>query len=155
MKTTSIMDRQDRRQLRARSVAAAIVQAIDKLLQRDRDLDLLAKETQLLRAIDEAVTNLLTEKGIEVMTDYHRSEIGLPPRDQKGWTVEEILAYERMMLERMTQPMAPMILSCILTNIPPDERNEVRKALDYIVTHFPGAYREGLLRAFLGRLGEG
>jgi hypothetical protein len=156
MKAASIMERQDRRYLRARSVTASIVQVIGRLLETNPQLDRLAEEIRLLRAIDDAVMKLLTDEGIEVLTDYHRAEFGLPPRDQKGWSAEDILTYERVMLERMTQPIAPMIMSGpSLPDVPADELEAVRQAINCGLRN-RATWWSGdeltLIRSFLARL---
>jgi hypothetical protein len=46
---------------------------------------------------------------VEVVTDYTRQEAGLPPRDGKGWTMEELVALERKRLELMSAPPRTMV----------------------------------------------
>jgi hypothetical protein len=62
-----------------------------------------------LRAITRKLEDLFRQDGVEVLTDYTRQEMGLPPRGPDGWTIEEIHAMERLRLERMMAPM-PMFI---------------------------------------------
>lgn len=45
------------------------------------------------------------EVGAEIITDTHRQEAGLSPRGPDGWTLEEIAALEKRMLEQLTKPL--------------------------------------------------
>jgi hypothetical protein len=66
-------------------------------------------ESDCLRAITRKLEDLFRQDGVEVLTDYTRQEMGLPPRGPDGWTIEEIHAMERLRLERMTAPL-PMFI---------------------------------------------
>jgi hypothetical protein len=48
--------------------------------------------------------------GTELLGDYHRSELGLPPRGPDGWTREEIAMWENKRLEMMHALVIPQIL---------------------------------------------
>lgn len=91
---TEMMQRQDIRYMRALSVAHAIMQAIDPLLEWDNR-----------RRVHDAVIGVLMEKGVEVVTDYDRDRYGLPPRGPDGWTAQEIHAIEAARLALLYRPM--------------------------------------------------
>ncbi len=57
------------------------------------------------RGIHDALMNVFTQEGVEVVTDYTRAEAGLPPRGPDGWTLEEMAALERARLEAITAPI--------------------------------------------------
>ena len=56
------------------------------------------------RAVIKALVDELHGGGYEVITDRMRAEAGLPPRGEKGWTAEELVAMERRRLEILLQP---------------------------------------------------
>jgi hypothetical protein len=93
---TGIMDdmRQDRRYRRATELAHATMKALDPFI---------ADDTR--RRAYEAVIDVYMQKGVEVITDYERRAYGLPERDEKGWTREEMLALEMKRLEILTKPL--------------------------------------------------
>lgn len=95
---TSILERQDRRHIRAMALFAEIYHLVVKRLQPEEDPRHLRNE----------LMDLLMQEGVEVLTDYTRAEMGLPPRDGKGWTIEEIHALEKTRLDLMTQPFPIM-----------------------------------------------
>ena len=99
MKAFNALRRQDRRQLRAMSLLAEVMQIVYPELRPEADP----------RHVHNRLMDLFMDKGVEILTDYERSEIGLPPRDRLGWTVEEILALEKTRLDAMLRPM-PMFL---------------------------------------------
>lgn len=92
----------DLRSTRARSVAHVIMQIIEPYLKDDVHLCV-----DLKQELQERLISLLSEKGIEVLTDYHREKLGLPLRNDQGWTIEEIIALEQKRLELLTKP--PML----------------------------------------------
>lgn len=93
---TGIMDdmRQDRRYQRAMALAHATMQALDPFISDDAR-----------RRAYEAVIDVYMQKGVEVITDHERREYGLPERDEKGLTREEVLALEMKRLEMLTKPL--------------------------------------------------
>jgi hypothetical protein len=52
-----------------------------------------------------SLRNVLNEEGVEIITDYTRQEMGLPPLGPDGWTIEEIIALEQKRLEMLTKPI--------------------------------------------------
>jgi hypothetical protein len=91
---TGVMERQDLREMRVRALLAEVM---NRLQQFIADAN--------YREVEVALAELFSQDGVEVLTDNSRADLGLPPRDQKGWTSEELVAFERLRLERLTQPM--------------------------------------------------
>ncbi len=56
-----------------------------------------------------ALISLLRDKGVEIITDDMRKDMGLPPRGPDGWTVEEMMALEQRRLEILHKP-APVVV---------------------------------------------
>lgn len=52
-----------------------------------------------------ALMDVLCQSGVEILTDFDRHQMNLPPRDELGWTKEEIAAFEAVKLEAMTRPL--------------------------------------------------
>lgn len=99
MRATDELMRTDLRRLRAEALIAAIFDKLEPYLPYEGKRD----------AYD-ALRELLTQEGVEVMTDRTRQEAGLPARDGLGWTIEELVAMERQRLELLTQPIRTTIL---------------------------------------------
>lgn len=95
MKTSSILERPNRRHQRAAALLAAVYQAIAPYLDARED----PGEVRGL------IMDLLTAEGVEVLTDRMRADIGLSPRGPDGWTAEEILALEAHRLDAMLRPL--------------------------------------------------
>lgn len=57
------------------------------------------------RHIQEQLMDLFARDGIEILSDHDRQQYGLPPRGPDGWTVNEIIAMEKLKLEIMTKPI--------------------------------------------------
>lgn len=94
-----VMLRQDRRHLRAHSLVAAAMDRLEPVL---------GPEVRR-RNIANALFEVFMAEGVEVLTDYTRQELGLPPRGPDGWTAEEVLALEARRLEAMLTPMPHFI----------------------------------------------
>lgn len=77
------MNRHPLRQVRAESLAHAVFSAIEQYVD-PRDT----------RHCIYAIAKLFTEKGVEVLTDLDRERYGLPPRDENGWTQQDIVVLE-------------------------------------------------------------
>jgi hypothetical protein len=107
MRTTIDDYRVDRRAHRARSLTAAIIQEIGPLLPDDTKRD-----------VSRAVEDLLWRLGVDPLTDAERARIGLRPRDNKGWTDEEVAIYERTLTMAMLKPFTDPLL---MPNKPPTE----------------------------------
>lgn len=97
-------NRLDRRDMRAQLVIALVLEALDRAAP---NLDRRSMTSGERRRFMEELHRGLTEKGVEVMTDWHRQQIGLEPRGPDGWTAQEIADYDRHILEVMRRP--PMI----------------------------------------------
>jgi hypothetical protein len=100
MTAVGVVEREDRRYLRARTLAYGVMRSLEPFI---------ADEVQ--RPALTALLDLFAREGVEVLTDYTRAEIGLPPRDQKGWTIEEIIALERVRLELMLKPIPQFLVN--------------------------------------------
>ncbi len=104
MKALEMMQRVDKRRLRAQALTAHIMHIVGKYVDRDRERDCMRDLTREL--LDE-----LYARGVEIITDEDRIAAGLPPRGPDGWTMEEIVALEKRRLELMYAPMPPIIMS--------------------------------------------
>ena len=54
----------------------------------------------------DCLTDLLMEKGLEVISDYDREQAGLPRRGPDGWTADELVALEKSRLEMLFRPFS-------------------------------------------------
>ena len=94
----------NKRQYRANTLAAHIMQKIsDALYEADQ------KHRNLNRFVHNALLETFISEGIDIVTDLDRQQYGLPPRDEYGWTLEELHALEQKKLELMTRPMPAII----------------------------------------------
>lgn len=91
--------RQDMRRLRIQPLLHEILQIVSKHLS-DED-----SRRDAMRAIHYELFDKFHEQGVEIVTDYMRSEAGLPPRGRDGWTYAELAALEQRRLEMMTRPI--------------------------------------------------
>lgn len=89
----------DRRRQRADLLLSIIVQKVDRYIPREHRRDLYGELLELFR-----------NEGVELLTDYDRQQMGLPPRDDKGWTMEEIMAYEQRRIDLMLKPQPPIFI---------------------------------------------
>ena len=55
--------------------------------------------------IGEDLQKQFEERDYEILGDFQRSLLKLPPRGPDGWTVEEILAWEEYRLQAMLKPV--------------------------------------------------
>lgn len=85
--------RPDLRARRAASVTAAILNEIGHLLGDNK------------REAGRAIEDLMWRLGIDPLTDADRQRIGLRPRDNKGWTDEEIATHELKLRMAMLSPV--------------------------------------------------
>lgn len=99
MKAFQTLERLNLRRHRAMVLAAEVSRIIEPHLKPESN----PQDTH------DAIKDLFFQQGVEVLTDYTRSELGLPPRGPDGWTTEEILSMERIRLERMLTPFPHFI----------------------------------------------
>lgn len=85
------------RHFRAVSLAGAVMGELGDLVE-DR------------QSAYERLIALFTREGVEVITDFHREQAGLPRRDENGFTVYEMQALEAARLRVLTSPAAPLIV---------------------------------------------
>lgn len=86
----------DRRRQRAMGLAREVFHRIERFLTPGDE-----------RFAMDAIMDAFTDAGVEVLTDHVREDIGLEPRGPDGWTLQEIIALERVYLERLTSPPPP------------------------------------------------
>lgn len=103
MKAFDVIERQDRRRLRAQALTHHIMSIVGKYVNEDRERD-------CMRDLHRELMETLYNKGVEIISDLDREAMGLPPRGPDGWTVDEIIALEKRRLELMYAPMPPMII---------------------------------------------
>lgn len=85
----------DRRLMRAQSLTVAIMQEISKVAHF---------QNNEMRQIQDIVLNAFYQEGVEIITDADRAMAGLPPRDTKGWTPQELWVREKVNLEKLLKP---------------------------------------------------
>ena len=102
MKMGTEMLRTDRRRLRAMALTAQIMQIVGKYVERDRERD-------CMRELSCELQEALEKAGAEIVSDYVREAVGLPPRGPDGWTDEELVALEKRRLEMLLAPMPGFI----------------------------------------------
>lgn len=61
------------------------------------------------REVMDKLLEILMATGIEIITDRDREQCGLPARGPDGWTLEELVALEKVRLDVMTRP-PPMFI---------------------------------------------
>jgi hypothetical protein len=71
-----------------------------------------------MREINYDLMELCMKEGVEILTDYTRTEIGLPQRGPDGWTMEEIIALEKCRLDMMYAPLTMTVRKDDLPNQP-------------------------------------
>lgn len=91
---TQDMMRVDLRRRRADAVAHHIWQAIREHVDRERERD-----------VFDALQDALMTIGVDMVTDYDRQQLGLPPRGPDGWTREELAAMERLRIDALLRPI--------------------------------------------------
>ena len=78
------MSRHDFRSIRANALVAHIMAIVGKHFSREDD----ARNAQ--RDLRRELFDAFYDLGVEIVSDYTRTEMGLPPRSPDGWTNEEI-----------------------------------------------------------------
>lgn len=99
LKPASMIHRLDHRKRRAEAIASAIMHEID---------DFIAPISS--RRVWDKIIEVLMAHGAEVLTDYDREQMGLPPRGPDGWTLDEIMAWDKRMLDAMLAPVPSMLI---------------------------------------------
>lgn len=94
MKAIEMSLRYDLRRQRATALTAAVLHELDRHTPDDVRED-----------VHNALMRVFTQEGVDILTDYTRAEVGLPPRGPDGWTVEEMVALERARLEVIARPL--------------------------------------------------
>lgn len=107
------MQRYDRRRHRATQLTAAIMRKVGHLVE-DR------------REFHDLLFELFHQEGYEVISDYDRAEMGLPPRGPDGWTLEEIAAVEQVRLEVILSALPSARRSATPSTTSPDRSRNTR-----------------------------
>jgi hypothetical protein len=92
--------RYDMRRMRAQQVLGYVMEALNPVFDR-AEFD----PHEIRRDTYDALAKLFMQEGVELLTEYHRQEMGLPPRGPDGWTVEEIIALEQRHLDALLRPI--------------------------------------------------
>jgi len=100
MKTLHAMERLDLRRARATRLVAALMHELVGVLPDDR---------YIIRDVHDTLMRVLSNEGIEVISDANRQVLGLPPRGPDGWTAEEIVAMERRRMDEMLRPISMVV----------------------------------------------
>lgn len=87
-------NRADMRKLRGRAFVATVLQIMGKYIDDNRNMREAAYELE----------KLCQDNGVEILTDFIRQEMSLPPRGPDGWTNEEIMELEKRRFELMSRP---------------------------------------------------
>lgn len=93
--------RVDRRRRTADALTHLLDRAIAPFLSEERH----AREDAM-----RAIHGVLMQKGIMVLSEGDRQEMGLPLRDDLGWTDDEIRAYESRFLLSLLEPPRGLLL---------------------------------------------
>lgn len=108
LQTTSATDkmlRMNKREYRAKVLASHIMQKIsDALYEADQE------HRNLNKYVHNALLETFMSEGIDIVSDIDRHQCGLPPRDEYGWTLEELYALEQKKLDLMMQPLPTVIM---------------------------------------------
>ena len=57
-----------------------------------------------------AIYGIIMGQGVSFLTEQDRRDLGLPPRDDKGWTADEIRAYQAHRLDMMARPLPHLVM---------------------------------------------
>lgn len=101
MTATQMMPRHDLRRSRAMSLASAVMQKVSPFLD--------AENGSAHRDAFGEIFELFLTEGVEVLTDFDRTNYGLPPRGPDGWTHEEVVALERLRLDMLLRPIRTVV----------------------------------------------
>ena len=88
----------DRRRLRADAMTAHIMRLIDRFICPHDP------EHNLHQRVSEELFKVFYASGVEIVTDMDRANAGLPPRNNQGWTEQELHIMEAKMTEAMLSP---------------------------------------------------
>ena len=83
------------RRQRADALLATIMQTLGPCLHHDSEAFYDASRALAARLMDD---------GVEILSDYERDRLGLPPRQINGWTAEEVRILEAKRLEALLTP---------------------------------------------------
>jgi hypothetical protein len=64
---------------------------------------------RLRREVHNELLKLLSMEGVEIVTDDERTAAGLPPRDARGYTPDELVALEQSRLNALNRPLTIMV----------------------------------------------
>lgn len=113
MKTAMDSMLPNRRRQRADALTAAAMHELGDLLDiaaRELEFDHHPDARRLREEVARRLRDLFMREGIEVISDYDREGLGLPPRGTEGWTADELIALERRRLDLMMRPLAAPFL---------------------------------------------
>ena len=108
--------RLNRREMRAMQVVAIVLEALDKSMPELRD----HFGGRRVGSFSDELMRAFMDRGIEVLSDWHRSQLQLPARGPDGWTIPEIVAYEQLLTDMMVRPSV-----MIMPKLSPEEEKEV------------------------------
>lgn len=92
----------DARYKRAQAMTAHVMHAIGKFITDE--------ERDYHREATRALLDLFFDNGVDIITDQHRADAGLPPRGKKGWTQQELHIMEMKRIQAMLEPMPPIYI---------------------------------------------
>jgi hypothetical protein len=95
--------RLDRREMRAQQVVSLALMAAERTFPYD-----IITRRQMKAFADELQKQFM-ENGVEVLTDWHRTQMDLPARGPDGWTMAEIIAMDDYLLKIHAQPLAYVV----------------------------------------------
>ena len=102
---TARMWEQDMRIDRRKRTAAALTNLISREIA-----PFLGDEERAREYAARAIYGIIMDQGLFVLTEQDRIDLGLPPRDDKGWTADEIRAYEAHLSMLMTRPLPHLVM---------------------------------------------
>lgn len=93
----------DLRHARATQITGHVMNAIGKFFDTD-------PEQRNAYLASNALYDLFYKCGAEVVSDERRAEAGLPARDLKGWTAQELAIMDAKRIQTMFGPIEPLIV---------------------------------------------
>lgn len=94
----------DVRRIRSESLVHHILHIVEKHLSAEDN------RRNVMRDIAYELDEKFRSEGVEIITDALRSEAGLPPRGDDGWTIDELTVLERRRIELMMGPLPPLFV---------------------------------------------
>lgn len=96
--------RPDRRRQRAQMFSAQVMRIVDRYV-----CDHGEENHDNHKHLHRELFKLFYDDGFDTVTDLDRANAGLPLRDDKGWTADELRVIEMARVEQMLRPLKAII----------------------------------------------